>query len=157
MSRKVKMMALLLKQDAGEDVDEVDTLTAEEKSEAVKGKDNTSASAIFRVSSIEDNLLWEPYYDTDLGNCVRINRNHRFAILVYERNKGNQDMQIIFDLMLWQLAEAELYACKNMYNYKYEEVVKILTEFRRVASEFLANLVRRKEQLLPPNYRAENA
>jgi len=155
MSNKVKTMALLLMQDSGADVDEegeIKELSPDERKEAVKGgKENAFASSIFRVASIEDNLLWEPYTDTDLGDCVRINRMHRFAILIYERNKENDGLQIIFDLMLWQLAQAELYAYKNMDDYKYDEVMKVLTEFRRVASEFLANLCRRKESVLPPN------
>jgi hypothetical protein len=157
MSNKVKTMALLLLQDSGVDVDETNTgavteLSPDEKKEAVRGgKDNAFASTIFRVGSIEDNLLWEPYTDTDLGDCVRINRMHRFAVLIYDRNKENDGLQIIFDLMLLQLAQAELYAYKNMDDYKYDEVRSVLTEFRRVASEFLANLCRRKESVLPPN------
>lgn len=156
MSEKVKAMALLLMQDEGEDVDENDTsglpeLSADRKKEAVKGGDDTLSSSIFRVNSIQDNILWEPYYDTDLGVCVRINRLHRFAILVYERNKDNEALQIIFDLMLWQLSQAEIYAYKNMEKYTYDEVNYVLTEFRRIASEFLANLARRKENVLPPN------
>ena len=84
--------------------------------------------------------------------CVRINKLHRFARLIYEDNLENNDLQIIFDLLLLQFAEAEVYAYKNISKYQYEELQFILTEFRRIISEFLANLCRRLENELPPNY-----
>ena len=51
-----------------------------------------------------------------------------------------------------QLADAEFYAYKNIGDYDYEELKKILYEFRRISSEFLANMCRRLEDKLPPNY-----
>jgi hypothetical protein len=156
MTSKVLHMALLIKQDAGEEIDEVKDLTPTEKQEAIKGKDNASASSIFRVSSIADNQLWEPYHDADLGPCVRINRMHRFAILIYERNKDNKDIQILFDLLMLQLAQAEIYAYRNIFDYEYSEMKKVLEEFRRISSDFLANLCRKRESTLPPNYKSDD-
>ena len=49
----------------------------------------------------------EPYFDTDMGDCVRINKYHRFARLIYEDNSENKDMQIIFELILLELAQAD--------------------------------------------------
>ena len=150
MEKGALQMALLYKQDKGEDVDSVDQLSPEEKDEAVRGGDNPNAKKIFKVSSVLDNLLWEPYYDTDLKNCVRINKFHRFGRYIFEENSENKDLQIIFELMLLQFAESELYAYKNNEKYSYEELKPILTEYRRVISEFLANMCRKLDGSLPP-------
>ena len=61
-------------------------------------------------------------------------------------------MQIIFDLLLLQLAEAEVYAYTTIEG-DYGELKRILTEFRRISSEFLANLVRKREGSLPPDFK----
>lgn len=152
MAAKVKIIVKMMREDNGEDVEEPIEVTEEEKEKAIKGEVNPELSKIFRVSSVTDNLLWEPYYDTDLGNCVRINKLHRFALYIYENNADNQDLQISFDLMVLQLADAEFYACKNITDFDYEQIKKILWDFRRIASEFLANMVRKLEHKLPPNY-----
>lgn len=152
MEEKVGKMALMLKQDKGEVASENAELTPEEKKEAIKGGTNPNDSRIFRVTSIEDNLLWEPYYDAELGVCVRINKYHRFGRYIYEVNAGNTDLQIIFELFLLQLSESEIYSYKNIRAYKYDELKKILTEYRRISSEFLANMCRKLEDVLPPNY-----
>ena len=156
MTEKVKLIVRMMREDKGQVVEEVGEISSEEKEEAVKGEINPHLSKIFRVSSVTDNLLWEPYYDTDLGNCVRINKFHRFALYIYENNSENQDLQISFDLLMLQLADSEFYAFKNIMNYEYEHIKKILWDFRRIASEFLANMVRRLENELPPNYSSDN-
>lgn len=150
MENNVKQMALLLRQDAGDESEVVSELTPEQKVEAVKGSDNPNAQKIFRVPSVIDNLLWEPYYDTDLKNCVRINKLHRFGRYIFEENGDNKDLQVIFELMLLQFAESELYAYKNINKHSYDELKEILTEYRRFTSEFLANMCRRLEGKLPP-------
>ncbi|HMX00940.1 MAG TPA: ATP-binding protein [Cyclobacteriaceae bacterium] len=152
MEKKVETMALMLKQDKGEESPTTQSLTEDEKDEAIRGSKNPTASKIFRVSSVPDNLLWEPYYDTDKGDCVRINKYHRFGRYIYEDNIANKDLQIVFELLLLQLAESELYSYKKIGGYKYEELKKILTEFRRISSEFLANMTRKLEDVLPPKY-----
>lgn len=152
MEKNVKVMAAMALNDMGIEKSPTDEFTEDEIELAIKGEKNPSLSKIFRVTSVTDNLLWEPYYDTDLGSCVRINKFHRFARLIYEDNSDNQDLQIIFDLLLLQFAEAELYAYKNIGQFKYEDLKKILTEFRRISSEFLANMCRKLENVLPPNY-----
>ncbi|WP_370104615.1 ATP-binding protein, partial [Winogradskyella sp.] len=156
MTSKIKWIIKMMKEDKGEEVDDVDDdYTDDEKEEAVKGEKNPNLTKIFRVSSVEDNLLWEPYYDTDLGNCVRINRIHRFARLIYEDNAENRDLQILFDLMMLQFADSELYAYKNIAKYEYDDLKIILRESRRIVSEFLANMCRKLENDLPPNYSDE--
>jgi len=156
MTSKIKWIIKMMKEDKGEEVDDVDDdYTEDEKEEAVKGEKNPNLTKIFRVSSVEDNLLWEPYYDTDLGNCVRINKIHRFARLIYEDNAENRDLQILFDLMMLQFADSELYAYKNIEKYEYDDLKVILRESRRIVSEFLANMCRKLENDLPPNYSDE--
>lgn len=156
MASKVRTIVKMMKEDKGEDVNEFEEVTNEEKEEAVKGEVNPELSKIFRVSSVADNLLWEPYYDTDLGNCVRINKLHRFALYIYENNTDNQDLQITFDLMMLQLADSEFYAYKNITDFDYEQIKQMLWDFRRIASEFLAHMVRKLENDLPPNYTEKN-
>jgi hypothetical protein len=157
MTSKIKWIIKMMKEDKGEEVDDSadDDYTDDEKEEAIKGEKNPNLTKIFRVSSVEDNLLWEPYYDTDLGNCVRINKIHRFARLIYEDNADNRDLQILFDLMMLQFADSELYAYKNIEKYEYEDLKVILRESRRIVSEFLANMCRKLENDLPPNYSDE--
>lgn len=156
MVAKVKIIVKMMREDNGEEVIEPIDITSEEKEKAVKGEVNPELSKIFRVTSVQDNLLWEPYYDTDIGNCVRINKLHRFAIYIYESNMENQDLQVSFDLIMLQLADSEFYAYKNISDFDYELIKKILWEFRRIASEFLANMVRKLEDKLPPNYSSLN-
>ncbi len=157
MEEKVIEFAKMLNDDLGGNIDVANLPdTPESKEKAIKGENNPSLSKIFRVSSVIDNLLWEPYYDTDLGPCVRINRHHRFARLIYENNSPNKDLQIIFDILLLQLAESELYAYKNIADESYEKLKSILTEYRRIVSEFLANLTRKLEDRLPPNYSSDS-
>jgi len=152
MAEKVKTIVKMMREDKGEEKGDIENISTDEKEEAVKGEINPQLSKIFRVSSVPDNLLWEPYYDTDLGNCVRINKLHRFAIYIYENNASNQDLQITFDLLMLQLADSEFYAYKNIMDFDYEQIKRILWNFRRIASEFLAHMVRKLENELPPNY-----
>ena len=154
MKEKAIKMAIQSIQDKGGEASE-ETLTPEEIVNAIKGVDevgaNLNANNIFRVSSVIDNLLWEPYIDASLGECVRINKYHRFSKYIFEDNIDNQDLQIIFEIILLQMAEAEIYARKHAPDkYKYDDIVILITEFRRIVSEFLANLVRRKKDQLPP-------
>ena len=154
MAEKVKIIVKMMREDKGESAEGIEGISDKEKELAVKGELNPELSKIFRVSSVPDNLLWEPYYDTDLGNCVRINKLHRFALYIYENNSNNQDLQISFDLMMLQLSDAEFYAYKNVTDFDYEQIKNLLWEYRRIASEFLANMVRKLETNLPPNYKS---
>ncbi len=156
MASKVRLIVKMMREDRGEDGDNEGEITPEEKEQAVKGEINPQLSKIFRVSSVVDNLLWEPYYDTDLGNCVRINKLHRFALYIYENNSENQDLQVSFDLLMLQLADSEFYAYKNITDFDYEQIKNVLWSFRRIASEFLAHMVRKLENELPPNYTSDN-
>lgn len=152
MEAKVKIIARMMEEDMGEEIKDLDNLTSKQREIAIKGKNSLQSSKIFRVSSVIDNHLWEPYNDADLGNCVRINKFHRYARLIYEDNNENKGLQIIFDLLLLQLAEAEVYAYTTIEG-DYGELKRILTEFRRISSEFLANLVRKREGSLPPDFK----
>ena len=153
MEEKGVQMAIQNREDRGESTPLAEDLTTEEITNAIKGVDNISPNLtnIFRVSSVLDNLLWEPYHDAELGDCVRINKYHRFGRYIFEENVENKDLQIIFELMLLQMSEAEIYARKNApAKYKYEDIVLLITEFRRISSEFLANMCRRLDGQLPP-------
>jgi histidine kinase/DNA gyrase B/HSP90-like ATPase len=153
MIENAKQLAIMLRQDNGEDVvegEEKADMTRAEIDIAVRGGDNPKATKIFKVTSVIDNLLWEPYYDTDLKNCVRINKLHRFGRYIFEENSENKDLQVIFELMLLQFAESELYAYKSNDKYSYEELKPILTEYRRITSEFLANMCRKLDGKIPP-------
>ncbi len=151
MQGNVLKFAKLMKEDQGVEVPDDYEFSPEEINEAIRGGESENISKIFRVSSVVDNLLWEPYYDTSLGDCVRINKYHRFADLIYSKNSGNQELQILFDLLLLEMAQAEMYARKNIQDSTYEEVSRIVFEFRRFISEFLASMCRRLEDQLPPN------
>lgn len=150
MTSKIRNIVKLHKEERNEEIPDNYIPNADEIEAAIKGELNANLKKIFRVLSIEDNLLWEPYYDSDLGNCVRINKLHRFARLIYNKNETNQDLQIVFDLMMLQLADAELYAYRTIPNHDYDILKSILSEFRRIVSEYLANLARKKDDILPP-------
>jgi hypothetical protein len=121
---------------------------------ALKGDNNPYAKKIFRVQYTEDNVLWEPYYDTDKGHCVRINKVHRFSKILFEDNQDNADMQIMFELFLHQLAVSEVESLKHLKsafpNIDVKTLQKLLSEFRRMSSEYIANMVRKLEDKLPP-------
>jgi len=72
----------------------------EQFEETLKGDPNPYLTKIFRVPNLPDNQLWEPYYDAEHEHCVRINRYHRFAKLLFEENAGNCDMQVLFELFV---------------------------------------------------------
>ncbi len=121
---------------------------------ALKGEDNPYATKIFRVPYTEDNVLWEPYYDTDNGHCVRINTAHRFSRVLFEENQNNGDLHILFELFLHQLAVSEIESLKHLKtSFKSIDtklLENILSEYRRMTSEYIANMVRKLEQKLPP-------
>lgn len=155
MLSKLGSIAKMAFEDKGEEIDE-ENLTKKQKEFAIKGDDNPNLKKIFRVTSVQDNLLWEPYYDTDLGTCVRINKYHIFSRLIYEKNSDNMGLQIIFDLVFLQFAEAEVYAYKNIDKYGYDELSSILKEFRRICSDFIANMCRKLEHDLPQNFKSND-
>ena len=69
----------------------------------VSGQKAAASDKIFHVDRVEDHALYEPYYDATKGNCVRINDTHRFAQAIYEGNRKNGNLQILFDLtLLWK-------------------------------------------------------
>jgi hypothetical protein len=149
MRAKLRKKAAFQKsEETGTPVNEED-IKEDELEVALKGDANPSATKIFRVSSIDDNVLWEPYYDTDHGTCVRINRGHRFARLLFEDNCDNVDLQVMMELYLLQMAEAEIYALKSDIESR-QVIYKVLSEYRRFASEFLAAMCRKLEGKLPP-------
>lgn len=123
-------------------------LTDQDLQKTVQGE-SLSTDHIFRSESLLDNVLWEPYYDAVSRGCVRINRNHRFSALVYEENVENADLQVLFDLLLWQMSEAEVYL-RTHSKYPAHIVEELLGEYRRVLSEHLSALCRNKDITLPP-------
>ena len=121
--------------------------TDEEIEEYATGKSSIEKK-IFRVKHIEDNLLWEPYYDDEHGYCVRINKNHRFSRLIFEDNKSNTDMSIIFDLILYHFILAEINVKTRS---KVKENDNAIQEYRAEVSDLLTKLLRNKDIKLPPN------
>jgi hypothetical protein len=121
----------------------------EDMEETLKENSNPSAQKIFRVSRIEDNVLWEPYHDAEYGTCVRINEFHRFSKLIYDSNHENTDLQIIFELFLLQAAQSEVYAQKKILDHDRSTIKDVTKEHRRVISEFLADMCRKIDEKLP--------
>ncbi len=121
---------------------------------ALKGENNPYAKKIFRVQYTEDNVLWEPYYDTDNGYCVRINKVHRFSKVLFEDNQNNPDMQVLFELFFHQMAVSEVESLKHLKStfndIDVKMLQKLLSEFRRLSSEYISNMVRKLENKLPP-------
>lgn len=117
--------------------------------EVISEQKTATSDKIFHVDRVEDHALYEPYYDASKGNCVRINKTHRFAQAIYEENRNNGNLQILFDLTLLYLATAEVYVEKNMSKYDRRVVEAITKEHRRVASELLATLCRNLGDALP--------
>lgn len=121
---------------------------------ALKGEVNPNATHIFRVPYTEDNCLWEPYFDAEHGHCVRINKGHRFARVLFEDNQLNADLQVLFELFLHQLAISEVESTKQLKQeldkIDLKTIQRILAEGRRVSSEFLAQMCRKLEGKLPP-------
>lgn len=139
-----------IKDEGTENVSE-DEISEETIAETVKGGDAVSdLDRIFKVQSIMDNVLWEPYADAEKQECVRISRTHRYAKLIYENNSKNKDLQVLFELLLYIEAKAELQVIKNYHNVELEKVREIMEEYRLAVSEKLAKLCRKEESNLPP-------
>jgi hypothetical protein len=138
--------------------DKIDLTTEQAQSEiietAIKGDTNPYAKSIFRVAYTDENALWEPYYDADKGRCVRINKHHRFAKVIFEDNQDNPDLQVLFELFLHQIAVAEVSSLGHLKTtfdgVDIKTLARILAEYRRITSEYLANMVRKLEDKLPP-------
>lgn len=150
MQSKLLQTAVQLKSDAeNRQVSETEIEEADLEV-ALKGDANPEATKIYRVTLVEDNALWEPYYDPDHGACVRINKGHRFARLVFDDNSENIDLQVMFELFLLQMAASELRAQKSNLSSSTEQIRKQWAEYRRVTSEYLADMCRQLEGKLPP-------
>lgn len=129
--------------------DEVE-VTPEEVEAVVRGTANPAAHHIFRVDRLRDDVLWAPYSDAEQGRSVRINRHHRFAELVINDNSDNADLQILFELLLFQLALAEGKTVRQLDDLRREDVERVLAQFRLYASNTLADLCRDPRVELPP-------
>lgn len=131
----------------------LEEITPEEIKKTIKGSSNVdSLSKIFKVSSLTDNGLWEPYTDAEIKECVRISTSHRFSKLLYEDNTDNHALQILFEIFLFIQSKSELQIRKNLHDLKTEEITKILNEYRITVSEMLSKLCRKEEGKLPPNF-----
>jgi hypothetical protein len=125
-------------------------VTPEEVVQAARGgTENPAASRIFRVGHVEDNALWEPYFDTDHGGSVRINALHRFGRLVFEENGGNPDLQVLFELLLLTMAQAEVQVQK-LTKLSRVDAESLLAAYRRAVSDYLAKLCLDLGDRLPP-------
>ena len=123
--------------------------------ETLKGEVNPYATKIFRVPSLPDNLLWEPYYDAEHDHCVRINRYHRFAKLLFEENARNPDIQVLFEIFFHQMSTAEVQFRKQFQalfprlNLNDEKVEQVTSKFRKYVSSQLAFMCSRLDDKLP--------
>lgn len=152
MKKKIKQMAAEEKsENEGREVSE-EELSDEDINTTLRGTNNPKVEKIFRVNSVDDNLLWEPYFDADQGHCVRINKKHRFSKVVFEDNSMNTDLQVIYDLLLYNFALAEVKA-RTSNVFAGLDTEGTILEYRRIVSEYLAAFVRTKENKLPPLYK----
>ncbi|CAN1209481.1 ATP-binding protein [Tumidithrix helvetica PCC 7403] len=150
MQTKLRQTAVQLKSDTeGREVDDSE-LDEDDLAKALREDTNPAGNKIYKVSNVEDNALWEPYYDTDHGGCVRINKFHRFARLVFEENSENKDLQVMIQLLLLQMSDAEVYAQKTITSLDRKDVQQIISEYRRIISEYLAAMCRQLDGKLPP-------
>jgi hypothetical protein len=129
----------------------------EQFEETLKGDPNPYLTKIFRVPNLPDNQLWEPYYDAEHEHCVRINRYHRFAKLIFEENAANSDMQVMFELFFHQLSVAEV-QFRRLFHENFpqlrlndDKVEKLTSEFRKYAAGNLAYMCGKLDDKLPRN------
>lgn len=134
----------------GEEKNE-EQITPEDIMKTMKGSSTISDLAcIFKVPSIQDNIIWEPYADAEKKQCVRISKNHRFAKVIYENNSNNKALQILIELMLLIAAKAELNVRKKPYSFiSSEQMREVFYDYRYSISENLTKLCRKAENTLP--------
>jgi hypothetical protein len=136
---------------AGEEVGEAEgtfTPTEEQIRSIVTGGTATPGDKIFMVPNTEDNVLWEPYYDAEMGVCVRINKLHRFSKVIFDDNPNNGALRTLMGLLMLQLAGAERYVQRSS-EYNRVQIEAILAEYRRASTEFLAKMCRDLGDSLP--------
>ena len=138
--------------DEGQNEKTKDDITPADIDETMKGSASVDAlNKIFKVPTITDNKLWEPYVDAEKKECVRISKTHRYSKLIYENNSANKDLQVLFELLLYIEAKAELQVRKEYHGADLKIVSAIMDEYRVAVSEKLAKLCRKEEGKLPPN------
>ncbi len=129
--------------------EEKEDLSDDEVSNYVSESSESKDKRIIRTRYIQDNHLWEPYYDDDHGWSVRINKNHRFSKCIYEDNSENLDLQIIYELLLLQMAHAEISMRKQL-GFNQDDVEKIILNYRDTISSLLVTMMRSENITLPP-------
>lgn len=146
IQEKIKKEAIDAAVDEGRDSE---TVTDKDIKIYADGGDKNKDKRILRVPQIEDNLLWEPYFDDDHGWSVRINKTHRFARCIFEDNSDNVDMQVIFELLLLNAAQSEIHVRRDP-DIDKTEAEHIIELFRESISNNLAQLIRKRDIKLPP-------
>jgi len=127
----------------------LDDMTDEQIEKGVLTGEIQHDDRIHHVSNTEDNCLWEPFYFNG-RDCVRINKLHRFSRVVYEDNKNNSSLIILFNLFLLHASVAEYFVLrKTKTKYPVGEIEEILAEYRRITTDYLANLCREAGDSLP--------
>lgn len=139
-----------LKDEEGEEKTN-EQITDEDIVTTMKGSPSISdLDCIFKVQSIQDNMIWEPYADAERKQCVRISKNHRFSKVIYENNSNNTALQILIELMLLIATKAELNVRKKPYSFiKSEQIRELFYDYRYCISENLTKLCRKAEDTLP--------
>lgn len=133
--------------ETGETVDP-NALSDDDITESARGPENPAASRIFRVAHVDDNALWEPYWDSDHGWSVRINAQHQFGRRVFEDNDKNADLQVFIELILLTMAQAEVQT-QTVTKLDRDDAEALLHGYRRNVSEYLAKLCRDLGARLP--------
>lgn len=127
-------------------------ITEEDIVKTIKGSSKVNElNNIFKVPSIADNILWEPYMDAEKNECVRISKSHRYSKLIYENNSLNTDLQVLFELFLFIETKAELEVRKKYQGIDYDKLTDLFEEYRLAVSEKLIRLCRKEEHNLPPH------
>lgn len=134
---------------------EKEQITNEDITKTMKGSSIVSEQdSIFKVSNIDDNMIWEPYMDAEKKQCVRISQNHRFSKTIYELYSHNSSLQVLFELFLLIAAQAELNVRKKAYEFiDVEKLHDIFYDYRSLISNTLTKICRKAEQenLFPPD------
>lgn len=127
---------------------EINNLSDDQVRDAVLSGGAREADRIILALNTADNVLWEPFYFSG-KECVRVNQLHRFSRLIYEDNRQNGNLTVLFNLLLLHMSSAEFYMQTKFRKYPQNQIEEILQEYRRVTTEFLAFLCREGGDLLP--------
>jgi hypothetical protein len=106
------------------------------------------SSKIKIVDFTTDNVLWEMYYDAQLGTCVKINKHHRFSQLIYDHFATNKQLTIVMDAFFFTLTEAQKHTIKSLTDIDQDIIEKVLDEFITNSSFYLQKTAQSIEKIV---------